>query len=111
MTRFTFYTNPTLTVACLPAETPATFSIDAAAIITGVHPEKLRYYCQCGLLGEERDGADEDPTFDEESLDEVRRIEDYRRRLAVSRRALPLVCGLRREAERQGIEIHFLSGP
>ena len=44
-------------------------------------------------------------------LHEVRRIEHFRRHLAVSRQALPLVCELRREAERQHIEIHFLRGP
>jgi len=50
-------------------------------------------------------------TFDEEARHEVRRIEHCRRHLAVSRRALPLICELRREAERQNIEIHFLRGP
>ena len=71
----------------------------------------LRYYCRLGLLGENRAGLEREPTFDEAALHEVRRIEHYRRRLAISRRALPLICQLRREAERQHIEIHFLRGP
>ena len=41
----------------------------------------------------------------------VRRIEHYRRHLAVSRQALPLVCNLRREADRRHIVIEFLQYP
>lgn len=110
-TEFTFHLNPTLSLLCLPAETSASFSLDLAADLTGVHPELLRYYCRRGLLGEERSEAVSDPIFDEAALQEVRRIEYYRRHLAVGRRALPLLCGLRHEAERQHIEIAFLRGP
>ena len=108
---FIFYTNPTLTLVCVPSEVSALFSLDAAAALTGVHPEMLRYYCRLGLLGEGRAGLEREPTFDEEAVQEVRRIEHYRRHLAISRRALPLICELRREAERQHIEIHFLRDP
>jgi hypothetical protein len=111
MTKFTFYTNPTLTLVCVPSEAPVLFSLDAAADLTGVHPEMLRYYCRLGLLGEDRAGIECELTFDEDTLYEVRRIEHYRRHLAISRRALPLICELRRNAERQHIEIHFLRGP
>ena len=52
-----------------------------------------------------------EPAFDEEALDEVRRIEHYRRHLGVSRRALPLLCELRREGERRHIELRFMDGP
>ena len=100
-----------LALVCVPADAPALFSLDAAADLTGVHPEMLRYYCRLGLLGEDRATRANAPTFDEEALREVRRIEHYRRHLAVSRRALPLICELRREAERQDIEIHFLRDP
>ena len=109
-TKFTFYMNPTRTLVCVPSEASAHFSLDAAARLTGVHPEMLRYYCRLGLLGEDRAGLEHEPTFDEEALFEVRRIEHYRRHLAVSRRALPLICDLRRKAEHQHIEIHFLRG-
>jgi DNA-binding transcriptional MerR regulator len=71
----------------------------------------LRYYCRLGLLGAERAEDEHEPIFDEEALHEVRRIEHYRRHLAVGRQALPLVCELRRQAERQQIEIHFLRSP
>jgi hypothetical protein len=110
-TEFTFYANPTLTLVCMPPEAPALFSLDFAAELTGVHPEMLRYYCRLGLLGKDRARMDCEPTFDEDALQEVRRIEHYRRRLAISRRALPLICALRREAERLEIEIQFLRGP
>ena len=110
-TNFTFYTNPILTLVCLPAATAALFSLEAAADLTGVHPELLRYYWRSGLLGETRAGRDREPVFDEAALQAVRRIEHYRRHLAVSRRALPLVCELQREAERRHIDIHFLRCP
>jgi DNA-binding transcriptional MerR regulator len=95
----------------MPAETSALFSLGVAADLTGVHPDMLRYYCRIGLLGVDRTGMLHEPTFDEDALQEVRRIEHYRRHLAVSRQALPLVCELRREAERRHIEIHFLRCP
>lgn len=108
---FILYTNPTLTLVCLPPKAPALFSLAFAADLTGVHQEMLRYYCRLGLLGEARTGMEDEPTFDEEALQEVRRIEHYRRHLALRRCALPLICNLRREAERQHIDIHFLHGP
>lgn len=111
VTSFTFYTNPTLTLICVPSEAPALFSLNEAARLTGVHPEMLRYYCRLGLLGEDRATLEHEPIFDEDALHEVRRIEHYRRHLAVSRRALSLICELRREAEHQYIDIHFLRGP
>jgi DNA-binding transcriptional MerR regulator len=103
--------NPTLTLVCVPDRTSALFSLEIAAELTGVHPDMLRYYCRVGLLGADRASLLHEPTFDEEALQEVRRIEHYRRHLAVSRRALPLVCELRREADRRHIEIHFLRCP
>ena len=108
---FTFYVNPTVALICLPAQEPARFPLEFAADLTGVHPEMLRYYCRVGLLGADRSDGDREPTFDPAALQEVRRIEHYRRHLAVSRQALPLVCKLRREAESQHIEIHFLHCP
>ena len=111
VTNFTFYVNRTMALVCLPPNEAALFPLMIAADLTGVHPEMLRYYCRLGLLGADRIEQKREPTFDEEALHEVRRIEHYRRHLAVSRQALRLVCDLRREAERQHIEIHFLRCP
>ena len=111
MTQFTFYVNPTRALVCVAAQTPALFSLRAAADLTGVHPEMLRYYCRLGLLGADRADMEREATFNEEAIHEVRRIKHYRRHLAVNRRALPLICELRREAERQHIAIHFLRSP
>jgi len=108
---FAFHVNLTRALVCVPANLPILFSLETAAGLTGVHPEMLRYYCRLGLLGPGRAEGMREPVFDEEALHEVRRIEHYRRHLAVSRQALPLVCELRREAERQHIEIHFLRSP
>jgi DNA-binding transcriptional MerR regulator len=103
--------NPTVALVCVPVKGPAFFSLATAADLTGVHPDMLRYYCRAGLLGAERTEVETAPTFDDEALQEVRRIEYYRRHLEIGRRALPLVCALRRQAERQHIEIHFLRVP
>lgn len=105
---FTFYANPTLTLACVPCGAPALFSLEDAAHLTGVHAEMLRYYHRAGLL-EARQGARETELFfDEAALHEVRRIEHYRRHLGVGRRALPLICELQHEGERRQIELRFL---
>jgi hypothetical protein len=110
-TNFVFYANPALTLVCVPARAPALFSLEAAAALTGVHPELLQYYCRLGVIERFDDGPAGEPTFDENALHEVRRVEHYRRHLGVCRRALPLLCELRREGERQQIELSFLCGP
>ncbi|SDR66735.1 MerR family transcriptional regulator [Opitutus sp. GAS368] len=109
MTNFIFYVNPTLTLACRPAGTPALHSLAAAADLTGVHPEILQHYCRLGLLGAQRAGSE--PTFDDNALYEVRRIEHYRRHHGVTLQALPLFCALSREVERLQTEVRFLRGP
>jgi len=111
MANFIFYISPTLAVACTPSAALALHSLDGAARATGVHPEMLRYYCRLGLLGADLAEANGEPTFDREALCEVRRIEHYRRHLGVPRRALPLICHLRREGERLQIELRFLGSP
>jgi len=108
MTNFIFYNNPTLTIVCVPSATAALFSLEAAAALTEVHPEMLKYYCRAGLLGPDHVEIENEPTFDEEALDEVRHIEHYRRHLGVNRQALPLICNLRHESERLQIELSFL---
>jgi len=111
MTTFTFYDNPTLTLACVPADAPVLFSLDAAAQLTGVHRELLLYYYRAGLIDALHGIEETELFFEESALDEIRRIEHYRRHLGVGRRALPLVCELRRQADRQHIELRFLGGP
>ena len=111
VTDFTFYTNPTLTLICLPPRPRALFSLDDAARLTGVHPDLLRYYNQVGLVETQRTAASAELSFDEDALQEVRRIEHYRRHLGVGRRALPLICELQRESERLHIELRFLQAP
>jgi DNA-binding transcriptional MerR regulator len=87
---------------------PATYSIEDAARLGGVHPEMLRYYCRLGLFGEERARSDDEPVFDDDSLYELRRFEQYRRHHGVDRRTLRLICGLQREVERLRGQLRFL---
>ena len=110
-TRFTFHVNPTLTLVALPHSAPVLFSLEAAANLTGAHPEMLRYYWRAGLVDAFHSISESELVFEESALHEIHRIEHYRRHLAVSRRALPLICELRREADRQHIEIQFLQYP
>jgi len=49
-----------------------------------------------------------EPTFDNDAVEEISRIEHYRRYLGVHRRALPLICQLRRECDRMRIKLAFL---
>lgn len=108
ITNFTFYSNPTRTLICVPTPLPSTYSLEDSAHISGVHPEMLRYYSRIGLIVDQRPGDKSGPWFDVRALEEVDRIEHYRRHLGVGRRGLPLVCALRREAERRDITLHFL---
>lgn len=107
MTNFVFYENPTLTLICVPASAPGRYSLSTAATLTGVHPELLRHYCQLGLLGASRAGTEGEPTFDDNALFEVRRIEHFQRDLGVNRQALPLICELLREVDRLQAEVRF----
>ncbi len=111
MTNFAFYDNPTLTLVCVSNDTPVFFSLDEAACLTGVHQEMLRYYCRLGLIDGHPGPAATELLFDEDALREIHRIEHYRRHLGVGRRALPLICELRRQGERLQIELPFLRCP
>ena len=110
-TNFVLSFNRTVALMVVPTGTAARFSLETAATLTGVHPELLRYYCRLGVIKGHDDGRDGNPTFDANTLREVRQFDHYRRNLAVSRRALPLLCALRRESERLQIALHFLSAP
>lgn len=111
MSNFIFYNNPTVTLVCVSNGAPVLYTLDEAATLTGVHQEMLLYYCGLGLI----DGLDgmmgPELHFTENALREIRHIEHYRRHLGVVRRALPLVCELRRQGERLQIELPFLRCP
>ena len=87
---------------------PATYSIEDAARLGGVHPEMLRYYCRLGILGEELARPGAELIFDDDSLYELRRFEQFRRHHGVDRSTLRLICGLQREVERLQGELRFL---
>ena len=111
MTNFILYVNPVVTLVCVPAGTPVRYSLAAAAELTGVHPDLLRQYCRLGLLGADRAARKPEPTFDDNALYEIRRIEHCRRHHGVNLQALPLLCDLWREVERLQTELRFRRGP
>lgn len=97
-----------VTVVQITTREQAAYSLEEAAQLTGVHSDLLRKYCDLGLLGEARAANTDEPTFDEDALYEVRRIEHYHRHLGVNLHALPVVCDLVREVERLRAELRFL---
>jgi hypothetical protein len=111
LTNFTFPENTELALVCLPAGAPALFSLEAAAGLTGVHPDMLCYYDRVGLIELQQGVLPTDLYLDEDALQEVRRIEYYRRALDIGRRALPLICELSREGARRQIDLRFLRCP
>lgn len=105
---FILRTCTELTLVCLPPGPAPRHSLEDAAQLTGVHPELVRYYCRLGLLDARPGALTGEPTLDNDGLEEISRIEHFRRYLGVHRRALPLICQLRRECERMQIKLAFL---
>lgn len=100
-----------LTLIAIREAAPATYALETAARLAGVHPELLRYYCRIGLIGEAPGAADAEPVFDDDGVCELRRFEHYRRQHGLDRRTLRLIFDLRREVERLQAELRFLRGP
>ncbi len=87
---------------------PATYSLADAALVAGMPPELLRYYCRIGLCGEARTQPKADLTFDDAALYELTVLERYRRRHGLDRPTLRLIGGLQREVERLQTEVRYL---
>jgi hypothetical protein len=60
----------------------------------------LRYYSRASLIKTRHEILDTDRLFDENALHEIRHTAHDRRHLGIGRRALPLICELRRAGER-----------
>jgi DNA-binding transcriptional MerR regulator len=105
-----FSVNYSISLVRVTEIDPATYSLETAARLAGIHPEMLRYYCQLGLFGEARSRPEAELIFDDDALYELRRFEHYRRHHGVSRKTLRLLCGLWREVERLQTELRFLRG-
>ena len=100
----------TLALVSVSGVRPATYSLETAASLAGIHPEMLRHYCRLGVFGEERARPTTEPIFDDDALYELRRFEHFRRRHGVNRRTLRLLSNLWREVERLRVEVRFLRG-
>lgn len=94
----------------LPASTSpgASYTLEVAAQLVDVHPDRIRYYYQIGLLRRARVQNENDPVFDDNALYELRRIEHYRQHHGVNLHALPLIVDLLNEVERLRDELRFL---
>lgn len=85
----------------------AGYTIDAAAELTGVEPDLIRYYCSHGIVAVVQTKTRERPVFDDDAIYELRRIEHYRRHFGVDRSALAFIGGLLREVARLEGELRF----
>lgn len=97
-----------LVVVGVGATGSASYSLETAAALAGVHPDMLRHYCRLGLFGETRARSDAELVFNDDTLYELRRFEHYRRQQGVDRKTLRLICGLWRDIERLETELRFL---
>ncbi len=87
--------------------TATTYSLEEAARIAQVHPDRLRHYCRLGLFGTAPDAADHEPVFNDDRLYEVRRFEHYRQSHGANAKTLRLLCALWTEVERLKAELQF----
>ena len=100
-----------LALVLVTAARPATYSLDDAAALAGVHPTLLLYYCRLGLFGDARASTEGEPVFDDNALFELRRFEHYRRHHGLSRQTARHLCVLWREIERLQAELRLLRRP
>jgi DNA-binding transcriptional MerR regulator len=105
-----FTKQTSLTLVSVTEVAPATYSLEAAASLAGMHPEMLRYYCQLGLLGESPVGPETELIFDDDSLCKLRRFESYRRNHGMNRKTIRLIFSLFRDIEILQTELRFLRG-
>ena len=100
-----------LVIVSLRTAGPATYPLETAARLAGVHPEMLRHYCRLGLFGDALAQPDAELMFDDDALYELRRFEHYRRHHGINRKTLRLICGLWHEIDRLQTELRFLRQP
>lgn len=102
--------HSSLTVIEVAAPGVAAYTLEAAADLSGIHPDMLRYYCQAGLLGEKFCHTEAEVRFDDNALYELGWIEYYRNHHGVNRQALTVIFELRRDLQRLQQEVRFLRG-
>ena len=110
MITFTFYENPTTSLVSVSGG-DARYSLESAASLAGIHPDRVLYYVRAGLIEPSATTLWGEPFFDVDALNQLRRIQHYRRHLGAGFRALPLICELQREGERQEVALRFLELP
>ncbi len=89
---------------------PPKYSLEEAARIARVHPERLRHYCRLGLFGSALAHTDAEPVFDDDRLYEVCRFEYFRQHHGVNHRTLRLLSALWLELESLRAELRFYRG-
>ena len=90
---------------------PAMHTLEEAAQIVSIHPERLRHYCRRGVFGPGLARAEGEPVFDDDRLYELRRFEHFRQHHRVNLCTLRLLCDLWREVEKLRNELRFIRNP
>jgi len=99
-----------LVIAGGVANASPAYSLGEVARIVGLHPERLRLYCQRGLFGADLARTETDPVFNDDQLYEVRRFEHFRRHHRLNQETLHSLCDLWREVDRLKGELRFYHG-
>jgi DNA-binding transcriptional MerR regulator len=107
MNNTVFAEERSLTLVCVPETGLATYSLETAAGLAGIHPEMLRHYCLLGLFGDALARPAADLIFDDDDIYQLRRFEHYRRNNQVSRKTLRLIFSLWRDIELLQAELRY----
>lgn len=88
----------------------ATYTLEEAARLAGMHPALLGHYCKIGVLGPSMADAKGAPEFDDDALYDLLRFEHYRRHHGLRRSTARLICSLLDEVDRLRAELRFQRG-
>ena len=89
----------------------STYTLKAAAEITGTHPDLILYYHGRGVFGAGATTARGMPVFDDDGIYELRRLEHYRRHLTADKAALALIAGLLHQVARLETALRYRDHP
>lgn len=89
----------------------STYTLKAAAEITGTHPDLILYYHGRGVFGPSVSAPKGTLVFDDDGIYELRRLEHYRRHITADKPALALIAGLLRQVARLEAELRYREHP
>ena len=103
-----FHKQDSAAIVPVATTAPARFALHEVAELSGIPSSIIRDYCQLGLCLILQSRAGEDPNFDVQALNELRRLDHLRRRHGFEMDALPFVWNLLRRVRRLESELQVL---